>query len=443
MKNDEKIDIKLTGEIAEEDLTPEEYFQLNYDTALRYINIAEHMKQFEDQDKYYHRAIQYLKKINDNKRYDAWMTDLRHLKFGARAEGKVALYEEACHLRDTAKTAQDYYAAQTIFLRIAKYEVNHPLYEKYTKPEVYAKAVKYNDSAAQVDYCEEMARQVDAKARKKSFIASATLVLAIIALLIFSRTTAFRQILATTFNMMGDYTSAYQKYNAVYERSGKKDETAYNNYLEARYKAAMKELKNDDTQTAYTDFKAIAKDDYKDSRKQLFAIEKEQLKAAELSTQVEFASMQWRVLDKVEDNVLLIKDHALGSTPFNDSGAPCTWATSSVRTFLNTTFLEENFYEDELNAINDSEVITPANPYYKGVDGGENTIDKVYLLSITEEEKYVEQLHSTETCWWLRTPGAFEGSMAFVYRDKQVMPYGYDVASTEITVKPVIWVSLK
>lgn len=128
MKNAEKIDINLTDQIKESELSDEEFFQLNYDTALRYINIAEHMKQFEDQDKYYHRAIQYLKKINDGGRYNKWMNDLRRLKFGARAQGKVDLYKEACRLRDTAKTPQDYYAAQTIFLRIAKYEVNHAIF---------------------------------------------------------------------------------------------------------------------------------------------------------------------------------------------------------------------------------------------------------------------------------------------------------------------------
>ena len=61
MRNDEKIDIQLQSETSDENLTAEELAQQNYDTALRYINIAEHMKQYEDQDKYYHRAIKYLR----------------------------------------------------------------------------------------------------------------------------------------------------------------------------------------------------------------------------------------------------------------------------------------------------------------------------------------------------------------------------------------------
>lgn len=68
MRNDEKIDINLATEDTSENLSEEELAQQNYETALRYINIAEHMNKFEDQDKYYHRAIQYLKKAKPYKK---------------------------------------------------------------------------------------------------------------------------------------------------------------------------------------------------------------------------------------------------------------------------------------------------------------------------------------------------------------------------------------
>ena len=70
MRNDEKIDINLATEDTSENLSEEELAQQNYETALRYINIAEHMNKFEDQDKYYHRAIQYLKRQNLTKRFN-------------------------------------------------------------------------------------------------------------------------------------------------------------------------------------------------------------------------------------------------------------------------------------------------------------------------------------------------------------------------------------
>lgn len=90
------------------------------------------MNKFEDQDKYYHRAIQYLKKAKPYKKVQPLLRELRNKKFGTRAAGKIELYKEACHIRDNAKTPSDYYSAQTIFSRIYHYEEKHPLIEKWT-----------------------------------------------------------------------------------------------------------------------------------------------------------------------------------------------------------------------------------------------------------------------------------------------------------------------
>ena len=152
--------------------------------------------------------------------------------------------------------------------------------------------------------------------------------------------------------------------------------------------------------------------------------------------------MDWRILERQDDRVLLIKDESLGSIPFDEAGKHSSWADSSVRKWLNNTFLTENFSQEETDLILDTEVVTEKNTYFPGVDPGETTTDKLFLMSIGEEQQYYDLLHETETCWWLRTPGAHEGSMAFVYRDKEVMPYGYEVSNTEITVKPLIWLSL-
>ena len=107
MRNDEKIDINLTTEETQDTLSEEELAQQNYETALRYINIAEHMNKFEDQGKYYHRAIQYLKKVRPYKDVRPLIRELKKKKFNTRAEGKIELYKEACHIRDKAKTPND------------------------------------------------------------------------------------------------------------------------------------------------------------------------------------------------------------------------------------------------------------------------------------------------------------------------------------------------
>ena len=95
MRNDEKIDINLTIDEDTDNLSEDELVRQNYETALRYINIAEHMKKFEDQDKYYHRAIQYLKKVRQLPKVKPLIRELRRKKFNARAQGKLTLYQEA------------------------------------------------------------------------------------------------------------------------------------------------------------------------------------------------------------------------------------------------------------------------------------------------------------------------------------------------------------
>ena len=88
MRNDEKIDINLTTEETQDTLSEEELAQQNYETALRYINIAEHMNKFEDQGKYYHRAIQYLKKVRPYKDVRPLIRELKKRSSTRAQKGK-------------------------------------------------------------------------------------------------------------------------------------------------------------------------------------------------------------------------------------------------------------------------------------------------------------------------------------------------------------------
>ena len=101
-------------------------------------------------------------------------------KFNTRAEGKIELYKEACHIRDKAKTPNDYYSAQTIFSRIYHYEQTHPLVEKWTEPSVYAEAIKCNDSEAQMKLCEKLADEKASQLKHHSLFVSCTFIVCIL-----------------------------------------------------------------------------------------------------------------------------------------------------------------------------------------------------------------------------------------------------------------------
>ena len=201
-------------------------------------------------------------------------------------------------------------------------------------------------------------------------------------------------------------------------------------------------MKAGDEDTAYRNYKAIAKEDYKDSQDKFVTLEKEHIKNTAIGKKVSFAYMDWRVLDKQDGKVLLLKDNSLGSTPFDKTGKNVTWESSSVRKWLNGDFLNDNFFKAEQNAILDTTVKNTANPVYN-TPAGKDTTDKLFLLSCDEVAQYKKGIHKTKSCWWLRTPGAAANSMSFVYKDKTVMEYGYEVTNTKITVKPAIWVNVE
>lgn len=102
-------------------------------------------------------------------------------------------------------------------------------------------------------------------------------------------------------------------------------------------------MKAGDEDTAYRNYKAIAKEDYKDSQAKFVTLEKEHIKNTAIGKKVSFAYMDWRVLDKQDGKVLLLKDNSLGSTPFDETGKNVTWESSSVRKWLNGDFLNDNF----------------------------------------------------------------------------------------------------
>lgn len=440
MRNDEKIDINLTAEGTQDNLSEEEMVQQNYETALRYINIAEHMNKFEDQGKYYHRAIQYLKKVKPYRDVRPLLRELKRKKFGTRAEGKIELYKEACSIRDKAKTPSDYYSAQTIFSRIYHYEQTHPIVEKWTDPAVYAEAIKCNDSEEQMKLCEKLADQKSAELKRHSLFVSCAFIVCILALLFFTRTVSFRQCLAEIYSHTGDYQKTWQNYEEVYNKT--KDSSAHEKALAYRYKAAEQALKDGDENIAYNNYNALSKEDYKDSEAKFVTLEKARVKNTKIGEVIPFAHMDWRVLAKKDGKILLLKDNALGSTPFNEKDENITWESSSVRQWLNNNFLEESFTENERNSILETTVKNSPNPTYK-TPAGKDTQDKFFLLSCDEVEKYYDAIHETKSCWWLRTPGAATNSMSFVYKDKTVMDYGYEVTNTNITVKPAMWLDVE
>ena len=257
----------------------------------------------------------------------------------------------------------------------------------------------------------------------------------------------------------------------------KKCETAIN---DAKYNAAVALIEEGDIINAYENL--IALNGYKESKlkaKEIYVqYEIAKLKAAKVGEIVCFGSyeqdnntvngkedIEWLVLEKKEDRVLAISKYALDSQPFNTSDTKVTWETCSLRRWLNSTFKNAAFNSAEQSSIISATVTTDKNPDWTSSPGN-NTTDKVFLLSITEVKKYffyetrkcqptkyaIEQgtirnkKNPDEADWWLRTPGYSEGNsnnFTYIDSDGSIKTFGMDANIQSWTVRPAMWIKIE
>lgn len=166
--------------------------------------------------------------------------------------------------------------------------------------------------------------------------------------------------------------------------------------------------------------------------------------------------IEWLVLAKEGNKLLLVSDKALDRQRYNESYDDVTWETCSLRKWLNTTFFNEAFSTEEQAIIQSTNVSSDKNPEYS-TNPGNATQDQVFLLSITEANKYfssdsARQCEPTDfavangagsgNClWWLRSPGDYQKSAAYVIDVGGVGEYGLRV-DNDLAVRPAIWISL-
>lgn len=176
--------------------------------------------------------------------------------------------------------------------------------------------------------------------------------------------------------------------------------------------------------------------------------------------------IEWLVLDVQGDKALVISKYALDNTPYNEEYVDVTWETCTLRSWLNNEFYNTAFSASEKNSIRTTNVVNNDNPSY-GTEGGNNTQDKVFLLSIDEANKYFSSdearkcvptdyavangTHQDDyytvgaegTCWWrLRSPGSNLGDAALVYSGGVVDFIGDGVFYDFYGVRPALWINI-
>ena len=148
--------------------------------------------------------------------------------------------------------------------------------------------------------------------------------------------------------------------------------------------------------------------------------------------------IEWLVLDKKGNKTLVISKDILFQEKYNDAYSDVTWETCTLRSYLNNSFRNLAFTEEEKKLIAKSTIENPDN---KGTEGGNDTEDYIFLLSIDEVNKYFKT-DKDRACggeWWLRTPGESQSIAACVWRDGGICYYGVDYSNG---VRPALWLEL-
>ena len=191
--------------------------------------------------------------------------------------------------------------------------------------------------------------------------------------------------------------------------------------------------------------------------------------------------IKWRVLENANGQLFLLSDQNLDVFQYHTEYESVTWETSTMRSWLNgysashntgggsgTDYTSDNFIgaafsEKEQGAIADTTVVNDDNPTY-GTEGGENTNDKIFLLSIAEAQNssyfaddnsriatntaYAKEqgAHTYSSTgagdWWLRSPGYGDIDAALVDGDGCLYRLGFSVGNIDVCVRPAFNLNL-
>ena len=206
---------------------------------------------------------------------------------------------------------------------------------------------------------------------------------------------------------------------------------------------------------------------------------------------IEFNGYDWLVLEVQGNQALIITYRVIASRLYHHTFEAVTWETSEIRLWLNSDFFASLSQAYQARIV-ESYVVNNDNPWsflgwgvHANTQGGNNTVDRIFLLSIDEvllyfgdsglvaqgaamsantrhasayEELFVDRvsdhynqarrvwnLEGSASWWWLRSPGRSPGRAAIVRSDGDLLIGGYNVfwEGGSIGVRPALWLHLE
>ena len=208
---------------------------------------------------------------------------------------------------------------------------------------------------------------------------------------------------------------------------------------------------------------------------------------------IQFGNYDWRVLDVQGNQALIITDRVIGHRWFHHSHEAVTWETSDIRQWLNGEFFASFSLVNQARIV-ETYVVNHDNPWcfadghsgHTNTQGGNNTVDRIFLLSIDEvlryfgdsglvargatmgeiaraddigrwfasgmsdeynENRVAMDLEGLTSFWWLRSPGRNPNYAARVRHGGDISIIGYPTFREGIVsrqgIRPALWLNLE
>jgi hypothetical protein len=198
-----------------------------------------------------------------------------------------------------------------------------------------------------------------------------------------------------------------------------------------------------------------------------------------IGSSLTFGGYNWRVLDIQNNTALIITEDIIEQRAYHDAYKDITWADCALRKYLNGEFYAK------FNGTDKSRIIpiinkNPDNQWY-GSNGGVDTQDSIFLLSIEEVCRYfgdsrsklynrgknqrywferkdennskrISKLLGKEWgwWWWLRSPGRVNVKAVYIFgTDGNIGIQGNNILKGNISdgkctggVRPALWLKL-
>lgn len=193
-----------------------------------------------------------------------------------------------------------------------------------------------------------------------------------------------------------------------------------------------------------------------------------------------FGEYEWLILDVKEDKALLLTKDIIELRDYHNKAIDITWKDCELRRYLNDEFYNKFSNKDRARIIETSN-INPDNLWYKA-DGGENTMDHIFILSIDDvvrtyfgdssrlldypgknqrywfqrkDENNIKrraEFMNSPWWWWIRTPGKNNRVAVYIHGDGNIGIQGNGVSKRNTNVihqltndnrggvRPALWI---